>query len=63
MWPVHIPPITFTNTMPQSIKLILDEFAGIKKEPDKCTCDIMVLMARGCKCGQFQREQSDESNA
>lgn len=25
---------------------------------EKCTCDIMSLMAQGCKCGQFAREQA-----
>lgn len=27
-------------------------------EPQTCTCDIMTLMSVGCKCGQFQREQT-----
>lgn len=55
----YIPPIiTITSDpIPQSMKSIFHEFAGIK-EPDRCTCDIMKLMAVGCKCGQFQREQS-----
>jgi len=57
--PINIPPtITITSDpAPQSMKSIFHEFAGIK-EPDRCTCDIMKLMAVGCKCGQFQREQS-----
>lgn len=29
--------------------------------PKKCTCSIDVLMASGCKCGQFQREMEAKS--
>lgn len=27
-------------------------------KPNSCTCDIMALMAYGCKCGQMAREKS-----
>ncbi len=36
--------------------------AGYKTGPQTgsfgCTCDIMLLMARGCQCGQIQRERN-----
>lgn len=56
---VMTPIITITsNPIPQNIQLVLDEFGIKEPEPEKCTCDIMKLMSVGCKCGQFQREQS-----
>ncbi len=61
--PIHIPPIiTITSDpIPQNIQFVLDEL-GIK-EPDKCTCDIMMLMAVGCKCGHFKESNArNESN-
>ena len=37
-------------TSPQSIDYITVDFT-IDEGDDKCTCDIMVLLARGCQCG------------
>lgn len=50
-------PTTITITVPKC-EMPMFEFNSVIKEPDKCTCDIMMLMAVGCKCGQFQREQN-----
>ena len=33
------------------------EDGGAVNEPIKCTCDIMALMAAGCKCGALERER------
>jgi hypothetical protein len=44
-----------SNPMP-----VLNEWGMGIKEPDKCICDIMALMAVGCKCGQFEREQKSK---
>lgn len=30
---------------------------NLKKIEDRCVCSTQDLMAQGCKCGQFQREQ------
>ncbi len=32
-------------------------FKLVKKTSEKCTCDIVQLMAYGCKCGQIERER------
>jgi len=45
----------------------LSEFLAPEPEPvaKGCTCDINTLMAKGCQCGQFKREQKgkdDESS-
>ena len=45
---------TITITAPMNSDIVLKP---IKFVPDKCTCDIIALMAVGCKCGQFQIEQ------
>jgi hypothetical protein len=34
-------------------------FVNPMVEPPKCTCDIMVLMSSGCKCGQMKREKGN----
>lgn len=34
--------------------------ADVELDP-ACTCDIFLLMARGCRCGAFQREQREKA--
>lgn len=66
--PSPTPPIVFnpsplTQPLPSGITIAYDfaapppPFDFTPPPPLKCTCDIMALMARGCKCGQFEREQ------
>lgn len=36
----------------------MDLYANLAPDQEiKCTCDIMALMAVGCKCGQIERER------
>lgn len=40
----------------------LHDFMIANRKPQKCTCDIMLLMAQGCKCGFLEKERNEQSS-
>ena len=30
-----------------------------QKDSSKCLCDVMLLMSKGCQCGQIQKEKQN----
>lgn len=64
--PTNLPSqITSWGSPPQQITVTKPKesdwsYPSTPPVPLKCICDIMDLMARGCKCGQFEREQQSK---
>lgn len=60
--PPYQPGIVFNSTPPPLITITCPTLVPFDfSSPLKCTCDIMALMQRGCKCGQFEREQKSKN--
>ena len=59
-------PVGVSNVVPdQSLAWLFKELPEYQRHPcttpDECTCDIMVLMSKGCQCGYIEVEKENKN--